>query len=73
MVIAKSNVMIKFVSGSEQLNEPLVPHPFNTLTVLFAVWLIELFRRDRFTDNSLNLFHKTLALPLKSRIDQLTA
>ena len=69
MVITKSNVMVKFVSGFKQLDEALVPHSFDTLTVLFAVRFVELLGRDRFTCDSLNLLYKTPALPLKSRIN----
>ena len=69
MVIAKSNVMVKSVSGVKQLDEALVPHSFDTLTILLSVRFVELLGRDRFTGDSLNLFYKTLALPLKSSID----
>ena len=69
MIIAKSNVMVKFISGFKQLDEALVPHSFDTLTVLLAVRLVELLGRDRFVGDSLNLLYKMPALPFKSRID----
>ena len=69
MVIAQGNVMVETVRGLMKFDEALVPHPFDTLTILLAVWFVELLGRDRFTSDSLDLLYKTLALPLKSRID----
>lgn len=73
MVIAEGHVMVKLVCGSEQLDEAFVPHSFDALTILLAIWFVELLGRNRFVGNSLNLFHKMLAFPFETRIDEFTA